>query len=663
MKNIIKLGSINLNWHFAKCEFLCDFTITENLSAFERIVCGILNRNDDEMSEIELASLLGLNAIDDPDSGRFRDEAEWSIFQHYTKKMENIYNLIKNDDSILVLTENGKKSLESKEKKRHKQQKETLYLDEFSDCKNSKALFDTLAKQQIDFDDSSKWNPDNASTISPIICSRVDANWALNSYEKNTPIEYYVASIPFDVFYNFETYEVFVESTNKHINKILQEDKSIYNQLLDLFFKSQHKSVILKQPYQTEAEEKCQSSTSETPFNILNESYFFEQLPSIVKAQNIIFLYFSFLELTSDIKQKLLTVPNIYILAEFVSGDYEEGCQTEGNIIFRKVDNPRILDFCVADSVFFKKEMYVVNYNNSSYMLPMLFMCDSQKYILKSLLEPFAEPIVDLSILKCKTSLNQNDASNKEFLKLLKKVRTDRALAFWLESPECKTQEFDKILNSGFEKWKDGFVKKLEDYIVFNRSIDKETFSQFCKDADIVYGALSKEKDKDIQECLNKLGRRLVVPTPKKKQKVYILDTNVFIDQPKILKEVFDSSQNKVRIPRAVEQELDGLTHRDETSENARTALVSLRQYAVERPQFFRIEDDLKLDLLPIGFDRDKKDNHLLALAIELAGKQEHNRIVIVSQDINFKSNVEDLVQKTLISDKIITQDLKSLMQ
>ena len=102
-----------------------------------------------------------------------------------------------------------------------------------------------------------------------------------------------------------------------------------------------------------------------------------------------------------------------------------------------------------------------------------------------------------------------------------------------------------------------------------------------------------------------------------KNQTNYILDTNIFMDYPQIL-DKFNLANDKVVIPRAMEQELDRLSHIPDKKENAVKALVSLNRKRRDNPQFLSINDNVKIGLLPVGFDPNKLDNHIIATAIEL---------------------------------------------
>ena len=79
-------------------------------------------------------------------------------------------------------------------------------------------------------------------------------------------------------------------------------------------------------------------------------------------------------------------------------------------------------------------------------------------------------------------------------------------------------------------------------------------------------------------------------------------------------------------------------------------------------PQFLSIKNDVDRSLLPTGFDPNLKDNDMLASAIELETNDNINKVVIVSNDREFISNIHSCVDSETISNSIEGINLEQLL-
>lgn len=137
----------------------------------------------------------------------------------------------------------------------------------------------------------------------------------------------------------------------------------------------------------------------------------------------------------------------------------------------------------------------------------------------------------------------------------------------------------------------------------------------------------------------------------KSAQKIYVLDTNVFISDPDCMAMFED---NVIVVPDIVIEELDG--HKDAPGDkgyNVRKALRNfdhLRQEGsfkdgiqTQKGGYIKVVSNAPLNLLPNGW-RDSPDNRILATALSLSNEKERP-VVIVSKDTNvrIKANILDL--------------------
>ena len=112
-----------------------------------------------------------------------------------------------------------------------------------------------------------------------------------------------------------------------------------------------------------------------------------------------------------------------------------------------------------------------------------------------------------------------------------------------------------------------------------------------------------------------------------------------------------------------MEQELDGLAHDADITKKERAimARLQLRRKKEDFPHFVSIHDNVNRDLLPTGFDHNIKDNDMLATAIELESRNNIDKIIIVTNDFEFISNIKDCLQSKSISERIEGIDLNEL--
>jgi PhoH-like ATPase len=130
--------------------------------------------------------------------------------------------------------------------------------------------------------------------------------------------------------------------------------------------------------------------------------------------------------------------------------------------------------------------------------------------------------------------------------------------------------------------------------------------------------------------------------------KTFVLDTNVLIHDPD---SIFAFEDNKVVIPMAVIEELDGLKHgSDERGQNVRSITRKLSALRSRGKLSENIKLDggglLKIELdhmvkLPYEFVSPKTDHRIIGLAMELQQKGE--KVIFISKDINLRIKAEAL--------------------
>ncbi len=134
-------------------------------------------------------------------------------------------------------------------------------------------------------------------------------------------------------------------------------------------------------------------------------------------------------------------------------------------------------------------------------------------------------------------------------------------------------------------------------------------------------------------------------------RKIYILDTNVLIHDPKAMTNFED---NDVVLPIYVIEEIDKL--KKESGNRGASARVAARfiddlrskgclAKGVEMDDgiFFRVETKGDTTELPTSLKRDIVDNRILAIALYIKNKEKDKKVVLVSKDINMRIKADSM--------------------
>ena len=74
----IYLGSVVIPWTYAIVDYSADCTEAIPFTPFDKVICGLLSI-DEVLSFEQIAIILGLNVIDNPENNQYKDIAEYEI--------------------------------------------------------------------------------------------------------------------------------------------------------------------------------------------------------------------------------------------------------------------------------------------------------------------------------------------------------------------------------------------------------------------------------------------------------------------------------------------------------------------------------------------------------------------------------------------------------
>ena len=676
-KTII-LGTVSLDWHFAKGHYICNCLNTEDTNAFDRAICGLLYRGGGFMYKQAIATLLGFNVIDNPIENQYVDRSEKAIFDYAVASLVE-YGLVVDECDTLRLTEIGKNSFETRTKQRTEDKETDLWVSEFTGAQFNKKVFDKLEFHNVEFTNRPDWNILYSSPLDVLNAQKTElTNASAGKSVKtmnNISMDYYVATLMCRICYNLETQQIFVCSykDSSEIDEILSDNPQLQDCLLKKFFAEQQVSVIYRPSCQKDMEKLIiEQETGDIAFSnaITCQKDFLTKLNDNLVKDGASVIYFSVPKLSEDLRNYLRRINDVVVCVEYSDGlQNADQYYCENNVCYHHVDSLRTSDFCTYDNIYYSKLPYIVSYDGNDYNLPLLYKYEGEKYDYAKLFTPFISHILNKSIELGQNSLNSLNVSKKNpsaslVNNVLNKCKYINKMNFSKDYPELAKQLEDIAANI-LANWNKILHTKLYDLeadIIAGQ--DQQNIKLQLKQIESEAKSVISQ-DKDVQFLIFEVKQRLAgdvkIAGPNVHlQTVYILDTSIFMDMPKIL-DRFDLSHDRIIVPRAMEQELDGLTHDEEKKSTAKIALLQLRRKKDDHPQI-SIKDKVDRSLLPVGFDPQKKDNDMLATAIELQDNDTIAKIVIASNDKEFRCNVNDCVNNETLNYKIEAIDLDELL-
>ncbi|HIP33637.1 MAG TPA: hypothetical protein EYG89_02645, partial [Bacteroidia bacterium] len=185
----------------------------------------------------------------------------------------------------------------------------------------------------------------------------------------------------------------------------------------------------------------------------------------------------------------------------------------------------------------------------------------------------------------------------------------------------------------------------------FTKSIFEELYDLDLSNErkfDIIKAKIKKEKEKFEEfefEYFLELEKKLSLKEKEfeliKKRKSIIIDTNILIEEPKII-DLIGPLQNIIFSGKVID-ELDGLKNRRETKEKAQEAIREIRKYQKNKNVSFNTS---KVDNLPDDFNKKSPDNMILSVALQYKKK---NPILLTNdKGLQIKAEMLEIPAKTI---------------
>lgn len=696
----IYLGYKPFDWFFTKAKYSATCTEAVEFTLFDKTICGLLNI-ENSLSFEEIGEILGFNVTDNPSQKKYKDFAEYEILKEALQSLEE-YEMITTGDSsysYCQLTDIGKEYFQKGKKfKVHTNKKFELYFD------NTKGEH-SIAKDNFEFLKSVDIEENSINSGVNYVDEQLLKTFAenqipeiynvkkMNSFKDSVLIEKEHKSVSlYAVFlvdvssgkYRTLVYEDNSKSINTYFSSYLNKNRenadNLFFQILQKYGIYQnptsddflYREVLIKSQKEIEkiiAEDKNISEKIAKNINqlkFIEPFMFIDKLDTIIKnSENEVWLMFNKVsKLLIETLSKIIKDINDKYL--FIYLPINDDLETELEEFKRKVSETLNSYLIIGNidefNVITEKSNKTSIYKKDSFPL---------KISSKSIKYPFVRKHTNVEIKEHINSFRQDFAD--EYLKVLyfqfnndieRKIKGNNLSKFTSEEienidfkirPFYNVKQYNNVL-SDIKVTKDSLLisvknarnKKIESFLDLMleelKSLDLSDERKFKT----LKSKINKEKEKFEQQettLFLEVEKKFLLKEKEfelmKKRKSIIIDTNILIEEPKII-DIIGSLQNII-ISLKVIDELNGLKNNSETKEKAQEAIRQIHKYQKKRNV---IIDTSTVDNLPNDLNRKSPDNMILSVALQY---QKRNPILLTNdKGLQIKAEMLGIPAKTI---------------
>lgn len=696
----IYLGYQPFEWFFTKAKYSATCTEAVEFTLFDKTICGLLNI-ENSLSFEEIGKILGFNVIDNPTQKNYKDFAEYEILKDALQSLEEFEMITTGDSSYSYcqLTDIGKEYFtKGKKFKVHTNKRFELYFDNTNnDHSVAKANFEFLKSDNTEENSiNSRINYKDEQLLKSFAENQIPEIYnvkKMNSFKDSALIEKeHKSATLYAVFlvdtisgkYRAIVYEENSKTINDYFSTYLKGNKEKTN---NLFFQILQKYSFYQNPTSDDflyREELIKSqkeiekiiaknnNISEEIANNINKLKFIEPFMFIDKLDTIINNSETEVWLMFNKVSKLL-IETLSKVIKDINGKYlfiylpiNDDLETELEEFKRKVSETlntyliigNIDEFNVIaeksnKTSIYKKESFPLNISGKS--ITYQFVRKHTNVEIKEHIDSFRRDFADEYV---ESIINEIDALIAE------KINSDDLSIYStkeIEDIDFKIRPFYDVTehNLILSKIKENKIallnavrntrnKKIESFI---NSILEELKSLDLSDErnfKTLKSKINKEKEKveELESTLFlDLEKKLLLKEKEfeliKKRKSIIIDTNILIEEPKII-DVIGSLQNIIFSAKVID-ELDSLKNRSETKEKAQDAIREIRKHQKKKNISFNTS---KVENLPDDLDKKLPDNKILSVALQY---RKRNPILLTNdKGLQIKAEMLDIPAKTI---------------
>lgn len=701
------IGSFPIVWWYAVGTYKADCTEALPFTPFDKVICDLLSV-EKSLSFQEIANILGLNVVDNPENNQYKDFAEEEILKEALQSLYD-FGMIELGDAFYsncYLTELGKeytakgKKFKTTENKRFK-----LYFDCFTNQHNkAKSVFEDLKginldfHCEIDFEDESYLKTFAEKQVSEIYDTQKGnsfTNSELIKLEKFS-IQLYVCLL-FDLQTRENKYIIHnpqSNSSSKYFSEAISENEEIQdlvNQNIEKYIRKSTSSISQEQinyenqliTNQNEIEiylhEEKQKEATDLYKNTLNNLEYIDNELFWLNLNNFVPIDSpEFWLLVPNVNEQILqNIKNLIIqdnnntkffiaLPNLENADFEN----EFNELSTKSDTLYLVSN-VEISMFFslviqsnrKQEIlsnnYIFEFNGNLYQKEIFKKSNWNETTEKRYLAQkkyFANKLLPEIIENAYTKINEKpNELNKQFIIEIQNSDLKISDLYHFSNEQIKTdlEELSKFKTNKIVELKSEYKIALEEKISqLSQAIEAEPIENLKKVNDFKNQIENIENElfdeySDLKIEISKTSKKLAeIEFYIKDQllaKTYIIDTNIFIEEPEIIEKI--DKKHKIVLSAKVTDELDNLKRNKDIKENASKALKLINQQLGKNHKLKTARADFKK--LPRDFNDRSPDNMILAVA--LMYKDENPILLTNDNGLQVKAKTCDIPSQSLL--------------
>ena len=678
--NELFIGATTYNWTYMIASYTADCTEALPLSIFDKTICGILHI-DGAISFETLGDILGFNVKDDPENFAFRDGAEYSLLYNAIQSLV-AFNMVEHDaDGNLRLTEIGQEYYLKGKKFRITNAKPfKVYLDTTAGnhalakdafegvmarsipsvvppyCKEESFLKTFIGEQLPDIYDTEKGN-----SFTNVLCDATGNGFT---------VLVDVAAL-YDVLSHKTRYIAFVnDELNGPLTEIIEGNEKMRETLGIQLRARMHTNVALPQDQELQASfekkiadapataEGIKSVTALIP-SVMEPEEFWQALPLLIGTnEKKVFLHTTRVDAPL---QKAITA-----LAEqrpdtafFLSYSTSDNILPDKKNLFL-LGGPRKWDFlCCTEGITYALRAYPVQIEGEQTFAQMVFRYQEAREDCDKIRAEFAKELLPRLYTDTLNFLDRDFEPTRKWVNAITYCDSHIAVFSDFLSDEFKDRlrkKKQETLNSVKLAYEKTLVEQATallasinlDSIEDIAQIDeiREKFAAILKDTDGSYITLQET----VKPIMDALREREMYIREEKMAKYFIIDTNVFLDDPDILSKI--PRRDHVVVAAMVIKELDKMKLKSadpDRASNARKAVRALKDQIkkdkTSRRKFLELRT-ADMSLLHQEFREEKGDNYILGVAVQYRDK---NPFLITSDNIfSLAAEVEQIPTMTL---------------
>ena len=649
------IGTVPYNWEYMTVSFQADCTEALPLSLLDKTICGILHL-DGTVSFDDLGDIMGFNVKNAPDAGQYRDAAEYSLLYNAVQSLID-FNMVSRDwNDRLRLTEIGREYYLKGKKFRVTNAKPfTVYLDitagghakakeafqgvmarsvpqiappRFKD----EAVLKTFLHQQL----PDIYDPGRGNSFTNASCRQLGQQFTV-------PIQ--IGAL-YDVKTKETRYVAVVEDkVCKPITELIADNPKLRDELAvslrvqmrgnvslerDAAQQLSFEEDILSVPETMDAKDGVAAYIP----SVMEPEEFWQALPLIIgEKEKQVFIKVR--DIDHDIHGAIEALaerrPATNIFVSFLGSDE----------VISKKDNifqlPELLEgdfLCCTDSVTYALRGYALPLGTDTANAGMVFRYPDADTDTDTLRVKFAHKILPQMYTDTMAFLDWEFEPNRRWVRAI--AQCDKGIQVFRD---CLSEAYLDRLQAkklaAYNRVKLAFEKTLVDKVAgFLAQYNLEEIedikgieelngelADILKDTDETYISL-QEVVRPIKAALH--DREMYI-REEKMAKYYIIDTNVFLDDPDILTKI--TRRDRIVLAAGVITELDKMKLKNADTDkgaNARKAVRSIKEQLQKdkrsKKKFILLEA-ADMSLLHAEFQEGKGDNYILGVAVKFRDK------------------------------------------